>query len=190
MKDTTRKPDGVLLEPSPAVPPAEEQGRPQEGIVALRQPISDAQLIDVAREYVRAYTTHNGNINDLLTEDAVLFGDNGRTTPRNTVVSFVSDRYRQRPTEYRQHQEEIVRPERLERWGHEDIGPRTDPARPAEMHAGDVFARSASTTAVAAAGDALFHNTLVFMVRPGSDRGSAETDLPLKGAGVQETNTP
>ena len=51
------------------------------------------------------------------------------------------------------------------------------------MHTGDVFARVPLDPAMSAAGDPLFHNTLVLLVRRAPDR-------KLKIAGLSETDAP
>lgn len=181
VKDVTRKPDGVLLEPAPAVPNPEERGKAQEGVVALRQPISDEQIGELARDYVRAYV--NGQVSPLLTDDAVMFGDNGRSSPRAALVNWVLERFRQHVQDYQTLHKDIVRQEKLERWGHDDLGPHSDPPRPSEMHTGDVFARVPLDPAMSATGDPLFHNTLVLLVRRAPDR-------KLKIAGLSETDAP
>jgi hypothetical protein len=186
VKDATRKPDGVLLEPAPAVPNPEERGKAQEGVVALRQPISDEQIGELARDYVRAYAAMGQagtQVSTLLTDDAVLFGDNGRSSPRPQLVSWVTQRWQQHVQDYRQLHKDIVRADRLERWGHEDIGPHSDPPRPTEMRSGDVFARVPLDPVASSAGDPLFRNTLVLLVRRAPDR-------KLKIAGLAETDTP
>jgi hypothetical protein len=183
VKEAPRKPDGVLLEPAPAIPPPEDHARAQDGVVALRQPISDEQVADVAREYIHAYTQNRGNVLALLTDDAVLFGDNGRSTPRPTILTFATSKWQQHVQDYQTMHRDIVRADRMERWGHEDIGPRTDPPRPIEMKQGDIFARFPLDPALGAAGDPLFKNTLVLLLRRGPEKqlkiaGLAETDLP------------
>ncbi len=183
VKDATRKPDGVLLEPAPAVPPAEEHGKAQAGVVALRQPVSDEQIGELARDYVRAYVTGGGQISSLLTDDAVLFGDNGKSTPRVQLVSFALQRYQQHVQDYRNLRSDVARLDKLERWSHDDLGPHTEPARPSEMRNGDVLARLPLDPKLSSAGDPLFRNTLVMLVRRGPDRklkiaGLAETDAP------------
>jgi len=186
VKEAPRKPDGVLLEPPPAVPAVEERGRAQDGVVALRQPVSDEQLAEVAREYVRVYTQSGGNVsvlNQLLTDDAVLFDANGHSTPRPNIVQFVQNKFSLHPQDYHSLQDDIVRADNLQRWAHDDLGPRTDPPRPPEMRAGDIYARLPLETRLSAAGDPLFHNTLVMLVRRGADH-------KLRIAGLMETDTP
>jgi len=182
VKDATRKPDGVLLEPAPAVPPAEENGKAQDGVIALRQPISDEQIGELARDYVHSYAT-NAAVQTLLTDDAVLFGDNGRSTPKAALVRWVQERWQAHIPDYRAFHKDIVRLEKLERWAHDDLGPHTDPPRPSEMRHGDVFTRIPLDPSPSSAGDPLFHNTLVLLVRRGADR-------KLKIAGLAETDTP
>ena len=184
MKEATRHPDGVLVEPPPAIPPAEEHGSAGGVVVALRTPISDEQIGDVVHKYVRAFT--EGNIEafeDLLDDNAVLF-DAGHSQPRPTLMQNLRVRYSQHVQEYRQIHDDIARLDRIERWSSDDLGPFTDPPRPVEMRKGDVLVRvPLDPQTSASTGDALFHNTLVLLLRRGSDR-------VLRIAGLQETDAP
>ena len=184
LKDATRRPDGVLVEPAPAIPPPEEHGSAQAGVVALRQPISDEQIAELVHRYVRSFI--DGEIDafvDLTTNDAVLFGDSGRSAPRTALVQTLRSRYQQHVQDYRALHDDIARLDRLERWAYEDLGPFTDPPRPAEMRKGDVYVRVPLDPRLSNAGDPLFRNTLVLLVRRDSDH-------TLKVAGLAETDTP
>jgi hypothetical protein len=166
LKDATRKPDGVLVEPQPAVPSAEEHGSTQAGVVALRQPIG---------------ADHSG-FTDLIDQDAVLFGDNGRSSPRPTIIQSFQQRIQQHAREYAQHRD-VARLDRMVMWASDDLGPHTDPPRPSEMRAGDVYARVPLEPFLSTAGDPLYRNTLVILVRRTADH-------QLKIAGVAETDAP
>ncbi|HEY1956154.1 MAG TPA: nuclear transport factor 2 family protein [Polyangiaceae bacterium] len=185
MKDATRHPDGVLVEPAPAIPPAEEHGSAGAGVVALRTPVSDEQIGDVVHKYVRAFT--EGNIDafdDLLDDNAVLFGDNGHSQARPMLLQSLQARYRQHVAEYRAIHDDIARLDRIERWSSDDLGPFSDPPRPVEMRKGDVLVRVPLDPQTSlSTGDPLFRSTLVLLLRRGSDRA-------LKIAGLAETDTP
>ncbi len=183
LKDATRKPDGVLVEPQPAVPNAEEHGSTQAGVVALRQPIGAEQIAEVVKKYVGAFV--NGDhtaFSDLIDQDAVFFGDNGRSSPRPTIIQSFQQRVQQHAREYALHRD-VARLDRMVMWASDDLGPHTDPPRPTEMRPGDVYARVPLEPSLSTAGDPLYRNTLVILVRRTADH-------QLKIAGVAETDTP
>jgi hypothetical protein len=183
LKDATRKPDGVLVEPAPAIPNAEEHGSTQSGVVALRQPIGAEQIGELVLKYVGAFAADDVNaFSELFENDAVLFGDNGRSAPRVTIIQNFQQREQQHRAEFaRVH--DVARLDRMVQWTSDDLGPHTDPPRPAEMRAGDVYARVPLQSPLSQAGDPLYRNTLVLLVRRSADH-------TLKIAGVAETDTP
>jgi len=183
LKDATRKPDGVLVEPTPAMPSPEERGTTQAGVLALRQPIGDEQIAEVVKKYVRAFVeTDRNGFADLFENDAVMFMDNGRSSARTTITQNFDERIRQHRGEYRLYPD-VARLDRIMQWSAEDLGPHTDPPRPNEMKAGDVYARIPMQSPLSQAGDPLYKNTLVVLLRRGADR-------QLKIAGVAETDQP
>ncbi len=130
LKDATRKPDGVLVEPPPAVPSAEERGSTQAGVVALRQPIGSEQISEVVLKYIGAFVADDASaFSDLFESDAVMFGDNGRSAPRNTIVQNFQQRTQQHRAEYAKNRD-IARLDRMVQWSSDDLGPHTDPPRP------------------------------------------------------------
>ena len=184
LKDATRKPDGVLVEPTPAMPAPEERGTAQAGVLALRQPIGDEQIAEVVKTYVRAFVeTDRTAFADLFENDAVMFMDNGRSSARPTITQNFDERIRQHRGEYRQYPD-IARLDRIMQWSSDDLGPHTDPPRPNEMKPGDVYARIPLQSPLSQAGDPLYKNTLVLLLR----RSSA--DRQLKIAGIAETDSP
>jgi hypothetical protein len=184
VKDTTRHPDGVVVEPPPAIPPPEEHGSSLAGVVALRQPISDEQIGDMVHRYIRAFIEGDMSaFEDMMTPNAVLFGDNGRSAPRMALMQSLRVRYQQHAAEYRKLHEDIARLDRLERWSADDLGPFTDPPRPTEMRKGDVYARVPIIAPPASTGDPLFRSMLVMLIR-------RDTDHVLRFAGVGETDSP
>jgi hypothetical protein len=183
LKDATRKPDGVLVEPSPAVPNAEEHGSTQAGVVALRQPIGSEQISEVVLKYIGAFVADDASaFAELFENDAVMFGDNGRSTPRNTIIQNFQQREQQHRAEYARNRD-IARLDRMVQWSSEDLGPHTDPPRPTEMRGGDVYARVPLQSPLSLAGDPLYRNMLVLLIRRSADHhlkivGVAETDAP------------
>jgi len=183
VKDATRKPDGVLVEPAPAIPNPEERGSTQAGVVALRQPIGAEQIGEVVLKYINAFVTNDSSsFSELFESDAVLFGDNGRSSPRNTIIQNFAQRMQQHRADYAKNRD-IARLDRMVQWTSDDLGPHTDPPRPAEMHTGDVLARIPLQSPLSLSGDPLYRNTLVLLVRRSADH-------QLRIAGIVETDTP
>jgi hypothetical protein len=183
LKDATRKPDGVLVEPTPAMPAPEEHGAAQAGILALRQPIGDEQIAEVVKKYVHAFVdTDRNGFADLFENDAVMFMDNGRSSARTTITQNFDERIRQHRGEYRLYPD-VARLDRIMQWSSDDLGPHTDPPRPNEMKPGDVYARIPIQSPLSQSGDPLYKNTLILLLRRGADR-------QLKIAGVAETDAP
>ena len=184
LKDATRKPDGVLVEPTPAMPAPEERGTAQAGVLALRQPIGDEQIAEVVKKYIRAFVeTDRSAFADLFENDAVMFLDNGRSGARPTITQNFDERIRQHRGEYRQYPD-VARLDRIMQWSSDDLGPHTDPPRPNEMKPGDVYARIPLQSPLSQAGDPLYKNTLVLLLR----RSAADRQLRI--VGIAETDQP
>jgi len=185
VKDEPRHPDGVVVEPPPAIPSPEEHASVAAGVVALRQPISNEQIGDLVHRYIRGFVEGDFQLfEDLFDSTAVLFGDSGRSATRMALIQSLRARFSQHAQDYRtQIHEDIARLDRLERWSYDDLGPFTDPARPAEMRKGDVYARVPLIAPPSSGGDPLFRNTLVLLVRRSDDH-------VLRIAGVGETDSP
>jgi hypothetical protein len=186
VKDEPRHPDGVLVEPPPALPQPEERGKANDGVLALRQPITNEQISDLVHRWIKAhaedYTTCMQSVDDLLDREAVMIGDNNRTAPRINISQLVMQRNRAHRQEYAQHGD-LSHTDKLVRWSYDDLGPRTDPARPAEMKPGDVYVHVPVDAVLSTAGDPLFRATLVLIVRRSADHklrfaALGESDLP------------
>src|SRR5947209_7618718 len=161
LKDATRKPDGVLVEPPPAMPVPEERGTTQAGVLALRQPIGEEQIAEVVKKYIHAFAKGDRpEFIDLFENDAVMFTDNGRTSARPTITQNFDERLRQHRGEYAQYPD-VARLDRIMQWSSDDLGTHTDPPRPSEMKSGDVYARIPMQSPLSAAGDPLYKNTLI-----------------------------
>jgi hypothetical protein len=183
LKDATRKPDGVLVEPTPAMPSPEERGTTQAGVLALRQPIGDEQIAEIVKKYIHAFVdTDRNSFSELFENDAVMFMDNGRSSARSTITQNFDERIRQHRGEYR-HYPDVARLDRIMQWSSDDLGVHTDPPRPNEMKPGDVYARIPLQSPLSQSGDPLYKNTLVLLLRRGADR-------QLRIAGVAETDSP
>ena len=172
IKDVSRHPDGVVVEPPPAIPFAEEHASAHDGVVALRQPISNEQIGEIVHKYIRAFTDgERESFDDLLDDSAVMFADNARAQPRAALLQALRVRYQQHAQEYRAIREDIARLDRVERWAFDDLGPSTDPPRPPEMRKGDVLVRVPLDPQLSpSTGEPLFRSTLTLLLRRGADR--------------------
>lgn len=71
---TPRRPDGVVIEPPPALPVAGDRA-PATGVVALREPLGDKDVEEVVRAYVRAFEREDIDaLVQLLAQEAVPLG--------------------------------------------------------------------------------------------------------------------
>ena len=156
-----RHPDGVLIEPSPAIPPVEDSARAR-GVVALREPLADEAIKYVVRQYVRAWTTESlDGLEQLLTADAVSLDaahqtraqlrDAWRTRMQNLDFKKLAGA-------------EVARLDHIERYDYADLGIPGAPARPSEMHPGDVLARVPIATPRVGA-EQLFPDVVVLLLR-------------------------
>jgi hypothetical protein len=178
----SRKPDGVLLEPSPALPTTEERGQAQAGVLALRPPVGDEQIREAVHDYLQAFVNHSTEaLRTLLTTDAILLENR---QPQRYILENFQRRTSQHISDYARYDGvEIARFDHLERYAAEDLGPHTDPPRPPDMHSGDVYVRVPLIPTVAANGDPLFRTMLVLILRRATERrlqiaGVAELDAP------------
>lgn len=56
---TRRRPDGVSLDPPPALPAVTDHARASDGVVALRAPLGSDAALDLLHAYVRAIATED-----------------------------------------------------------------------------------------------------------------------------------
>jgi hypothetical protein len=158
---TPRHPDGVLIEPPVAIPPATDRA-PARGVVALREPLADEAIKDVVRQYVRAWVAEDQTaLQQLLTLDAVSLDP--AHTARGAMVEAWT--HRMQTLDYKKLAgQEIARLDRIERYEYGDVGLPGAPARPAEMRPGDILARVPIATPRVGA-EQLFPEVLVLLLR-------------------------
>lgn len=171
-----RKPDGVLLEPAPAVPVAVERADAR-GVVALKQGLSLEEIRTVVRQLMRAYENEQPDgVNVLLTPDATdLYARWGR----DQILAKLRERFGR--LEYQKMRGlDVAHVERAEVREFDDLLPTGARARPADMAPGDVVVR-VPMTAPMSNGERLFDDVLVLMLR--REKGQ------LKIAGIGETGT-
>lgn len=180
---TPRQPDGVLVEPPPAIPTPDDPGTAHLGVVALRPPVSDAQVASVVRAYVSALEYEAvDELWALLTPDAVSLEPGARINRVGLRQRF-AERFARRELQ-RLRGLDIARLDKAERYGFADLGPTTEPPRPTEMREGDLYVRVPLSAPVGPSGEKLVGDVLVLLLRRDVDQkklliaGVAELDNP------------
>jgi hypothetical protein len=172
---TPRRPDGVALEPPPALPDPSDRAT-ATGVVALREPLADKDVEDVVRAYLRAFEREDiEGLRQLLTQDATPIG---RAGAKQQLVELWAMRIRN--FEYQKLAgSEIARFAQLEKHTYDALGGPGAPARPPEMRPGDLYVRVPIATPRIGS-EQLFGDTLVLLLR--------RDDNKLKIAGQADEN--
>lgn len=159
-----RRPDGVLLEPPPAMPSVHERVF-VAAVVGLREPALDRDVEGVVRAYLSAFEREDiAALGDLLGDAASPLG---RPGGRASLVDLW--RGRLKSFEYQKLAgTEIARMGQLERRSY-DAFTGDGPPRPAEMRPGDVLVRVPIATP-RVNGEPLFGDVLVLLLRRESGR--------------------
>jgi hypothetical protein len=156
-----RKPDGVVLEPLPALPTAVERAE-SRGVIALREPLGGDALREVVLAVVEAWQRESlEQLAALLTDDA------GPIEARSRGRASLLEACRQRmhAHEYRRLAGmNLVRVERIERYSWEDLSAPDAPARPPDMRPEEVFVR-VPLEVTRVAGERLFGDHLLLLLR-------------------------
>jgi hypothetical protein len=160
MPKTPRRPDGVVLEPSPALPLASDRA-PASGVVALREPLADKDVEDIVRAYVRAFEREDSDaLVQLLAQDAAPLG---RAGGKNQLVELW--RTKMKNFEYQKLAGvEVVRLTQIEKLTYEMLSVSGGPTRPTEMRPGDLYVRVPIATPRVGS-DQLFGDILVLLLR-------------------------
>jgi hypothetical protein len=171
-----RRPDGVALEPTAAVPPGTDRAE-AKGVVALREPLADRDVEDLVRAYLHHFEREDETaLAEMLTQDAVPLG-----RPNGTRQQLIEQwRVRIKAFEYqRLAGHEVARFAKLERWTYDALGAPGTPHRPVEMRPGDLYVRIPIATPRIGS-EQLFGETLAFLLR--------REDGRLKIAGQADEN--
>jgi hypothetical protein len=157
---TPRRPDGVVLEPPPALPPPADRAA-ASGVVALREPLADKDVEDVVRAYVHAFEREDLDaLVQLLAQDAVPLG---RAGSKAQLVELW--RTKMKNFEYqRLAGVEIARIAQIEKYGYEALAASGGPTRPPEMRPGDLYVRVPIATPRVGS-DQLFGDVVVLLLR-------------------------
>lgn len=156
-----RRPDGVALEPVPALPRTRDHAEAR-GVVALREPVANRDVEELVQAYVRAFAREDEPaLLQLLTPDAVPLA-----RPSGTRQQLVESwRTKMRSFEYqRLAGMEIARVDEMERHTFETFGAPGDPPRPPAMKQGDLYIRVPIATPRLGS-DQLFGDVLVLVLR-------------------------
>jgi hypothetical protein len=153
---TPRRPDGIVLEPAPALPVAMERAS-ASGIVALREPLVE----EVVRAYLRAFELEDIDaLEQLLAQDAAPLGRGGG---KQQLLELW--RSKMKNFEYQKLAGvEVARIAQIERHSYESLSASAGPMRPAEMRPGDLFVRVPIATPRIGS-DQLFGDILVLLLR-------------------------
>lgn len=163
---SARRPDGVVLELEAArLPPVDRA--PSEVVVALRQPIPDAEVEETIRAYVRAFEREDMDaLEQLVARDAVPLG---RPGGRSQLLELW--RWRMTNFDYQRLAGlEIVRFGQVERHTYDALAEGAlgtfsrAPSRPAEMGPSDLYVRVPMAVS-RAGGEQLFGDVVVLLLR-------------------------
>lgn len=138
--DDPRQPDGVVLEPTSAVPEVEERA-PAEGVVALRAPLGSEAVLTVVHRLFRAFAHEDADgLQAILTDDAAVLGASRGGRAKGSLLDQWKARVKN-PSYARLAGAELVDAARIERFAYEDLGGPGGPARPAAMKRGELLVR-------------------------------------------------
>jgi hypothetical protein len=161
-----RKPDGVVLEPPPALPPTADRSE-AAGVVALREPLGEVAVRTVVRALVDAWLRES--LEQLV---ALLTSDAGPLEARARGRASLVEGFRQRlhAHEYRRLAgADVVHPERIERYGWNDLVAPNAVPRPTDMRPEELFVR-VPLEVTRTGGERLFGDVLLLLLRREGDR--------------------
>ncbi|MEO7110244.1 MAG: hypothetical protein ABI183_07400, partial [Polyangiaceae bacterium] len=126
-----RHPDGVVLEPSPAIPDASDLAFAR-GVVSLREPLSDEAVKKTVHAYFVAFVKEDrAAIERLLTADVVELGTQGRNGKEALSAEWKA---RVSALEYERLEGSTVEDlDNIERYRFDDLGGAGRDSRPPEM---------------------------------------------------------
>jgi Domain of unknown function (DUF4440) len=142
LPDASRQPDGVVIEPLPAVPEPDERA-PASGVVALRAPLGGDAVVTVVRRLFRAFARDDADaFQAILTDDAVVLG------PSRGKGSLLEQwRNRVKNAAYaRLAGLELVDGDRIARFTYDDLAVPGGPSRPPAMRPDEILVRFAVPT--------------------------------------------
>jgi len=178
-----RQPDGVILEPTSALPRAVETA-PARGVISLKAPLGDTVLRAAIDAFFVPFTTHDPDALDaILSRAARLLDSHGAST-----YTIVRDELVRRIAAFKAAGVTRVDVDAVERFEYGDLG-RSGGARPRppEMRKGDILAR-VHVTVPRPGGDRLFADVVVLMFRWDEDAdGPGKARLKVVGFDEQDS---
>lgn len=156
-----RRPDGVVVEPPPAIPSAVAQADAR-GVVALYGALTTGEIRDCVEALMAAW--QEGSADAL---SALLTGDAGPMQNRRRGPGALIEGWRQRlrARDYRRLEGlELVRLDRVEHYSWGELGVDGAPARPPDMRADETLVR-VPLEVTQVAGEKYFEGTIVLLVR-------------------------
>lgn len=156
-----RRPDGVVVEPPAAMPNPAERAE-SRGVIALREPLGGDAVRDVVLAILDAWQHESlDQMVELLANDAGPI--EARSRGRSPLIE--SWRQRLRAHEYgRLAGVTLVRVERIERYGWEDLSAPDTPVRPPEMHPEELYVRL-PLEVTRGSGERLFGDMILLLLR-------------------------
>jgi hypothetical protein len=157
----SRRPDGVVVEPPPAIPSAVERAEAR-GVVALSAPVDEDKIRALVLSVSDAWKRGSlDGLRDLLTPDAVDIDSSKGGRPA------LLDRWKERLgalSTDRLPGGSLYALDRLARWTYDDLSDGGAPPRPASMRRGDVYVR-VPFHATHLGPDRVFGDVLVLVIR-------------------------
>ena len=157
-----RRPDGVVVEPPPAVPEGTDRA-PSSGVVVLREPLGTEAVVAVVRAMFRGFAHEDHDaLAALLTADAAPL-----SMGHGAVHGALLDQWsaRLRTLNYGLLEGvDVARMDRMEEHTYEELGARGAGERPSVMRPGDLLVRIPVATPRAGA-EPLFGEVVVLVLR-------------------------
>ena len=156
-----RRPDAVVVEPLPAIPSPTERADAR-GVVALREALGGDAVRDLVIAVMDAWRRES--LDELA---ALLTSDAGPIESRSRGRTALVDTWRQRlhAHEYRRLTGvDLVRIDRIERYGWEDLSLPDSPARPPDMQPEELYVR-VPVEVTRVAGERLFGDVIAILLR-------------------------
>ncbi|HEV3189092.1 MAG TPA: hypothetical protein VGY54_01275 [Polyangiaceae bacterium] len=166
---STRRPDGVVIEPTPALPSPVLRAKARD-VVSLREPVGRQAIARVVQAVAEAW--QSGSLDALV---GLLTSDAGPIDARGRGRGSLKESWRQRlhTHEYsRLAGVQLIRDDQIEYWDVDELGesaqpaPRPDlrPHIPPDMRPGEIFVR-APVDRTRIAGERLFGDVLLLVLR-------------------------
>jgi hypothetical protein len=160
--DAARRPDGILLDPPPALPSAVPHAEAR-GVVALREPADVNAVRTFVTAFVAAFVREDiATLQAMLAPDATTLDATGRGA-RQVILGDWLRRLQQ--FEYQRLEGvDVVITSRIQRFDYDELGGPEDPPRPSMMRPGDTLVRA--PVEVSRIGpDKFFGDVLVMVLR-------------------------